>query len=399
MSRVGSGSGYGAGRVFGSAQRSIIWSRRPTCTDFRNSRREVAMNTKEKSKSAFTAWEGKEDGSLRRDRRITAKTHDTGRRDPSDSRRPFVRVCPGTGVKVAIMRIPDFFIVGAPKCGTTSLAYWLAQHTGIFMPPIKEPHYWSFDLPKYRQVHTEETYRWLFRNAREDQVCGDGSTSYLYSKVAVPRILDVNPAAKFIVMVRNPVSMVTSLHAQKLYSLEETEADFGAAWRLSWARARGLKVHPKCKAPQLLDYRSAGHLGAHLERLLRVVPRENVHVVVFDDIRKDPRMVYEQAARFLGLNPANDADLSTKNQRKKRASGVVTTIIGSAPVQIIKRAAKQTFPGITTTLGKAIHILNSTPAEKIEVAPTIKAEMVREFRGDVALLGRLIDRDLGHWVT
>jgi hypothetical protein len=110
-------------------------------------------------------------------------------------------------------------------------------------------------------------------------------------------------------------------------------------------------------------------------------------------------MVYEQAARFLGLNPANDADLSTKNQRKKRASGVVTTIIGSAPVQIIKRAAKQTFPGITTTLGKAIHILNSTPAEKIEVAPTIKAEMVREFRGDVALLGRLIDRDLGHWVT
>jgi len=139
---------------------------------------------------------------------------------------------------------PNFFIPGAPKCGTTSLAQWLGEHPNIFIPALKEPRFFSTDL--FQTVKSEVEYWHLFNKATGDHQCiGEASTLYLYSKVAIPKIEVSLDKPKYIVMLRNPVDMAYSLHEQKLYARSETVEDFKTAWELSSYRRRGEKLARK----------------------------------------------------------------------------------------------------------------------------------------------------------
>ena len=110
------------------------------------------------------------------------------------------------------MPIPNFFIVGAPKCGTTALCEYLKYHPNVFMSTPKEPHYFAEDFERYRHVKTEDKYLALFGDCNDRHLMiGEASVFYLRSTRAVSLIRDFNPDAKIIVMLRNPVDMVYSL--------------------------------------------------------------------------------------------------------------------------------------------------------------------------------------------
>ena len=128
---------------------------------------------------------------------------------------------------------PNLFIIGAPKCGTTAKAHYLSEHPDVFMCPEKEPHYFNTDL-NYKRGKSDdlEEYLNLFSGATEEKIVGEASVWYLYSKEAVRNILEFNPNAKFIIMVRNPIKMAPSLHQQLFYNGRETEKDFNKAWCL-----------------------------------------------------------------------------------------------------------------------------------------------------------------------
>src|SRR5210317_560697 len=113
---------------------------------------------------------------------------------------------------------PNFFILGAPKCGTTSLAYWLSQHPNVYVSPDKEPLHYSTDFPA-STPHSERSYLDLFAEATEQHIAiGEASVWYLRSKDAVANIENEIPEAKYIVMLRNPVEMAPSLHWQTVFN-------------------------------------------------------------------------------------------------------------------------------------------------------------------------------------
>ena len=127
---------------------------------------------------------------------------------------------------------PNFFIVGAPKCGTTALYEYLRPHPHIFMSKVKEPHFFANDLGTYPFIKTLEEYTRLFTDSNEQHVrVGEASVYYLRSATAIANIHQFNPHAKIIAMFRNPVEMVHALHSQLLYVSEESESDFETAWR------------------------------------------------------------------------------------------------------------------------------------------------------------------------
>ncbi len=117
------------------------------------------------------------------------------------------------------MKKPDFFIVGAPKCGTTSLYHYLAQHPDIFTPTIKESYYFCPDITakihNKPKVNSLEEYLSLFEDSH-GKICGEASVLYLVSEVAAQKIKDFNPNAKIIIMLREPVSLMYSLHSMKV---------------------------------------------------------------------------------------------------------------------------------------------------------------------------------------
>jgi len=214
------------------------------------------------------------------------------------------------------MKLPNFFIIGAPKCGTTSLARWLSDHPQIYFSPVKEPFYFAGDI--YQKFKTWEEYQNLFAGATDAHLAvGEGSTTYLYSEVAVNKIEKKFDQPKYIIMIRNPVLMAQSLHQQQLISFNETIEDFETAWRLSPERSEGRLIPPGVKSGKMLDLQSVCKLGEQIEKVFQVVDRERVLVLDLDDMRIDPEQVYEETLRFLNVPTDNRTDFPVYNPSKR----------------------------------------------------------------------------------
>lgn len=291
---------------------------------------------------------------------------------------------------------PNFFIIGAPKCGTTSLAAWLSAHPQVYMSPAKEPHFFSTDLdpPRRRGVPSLEAYEALFRGAGEQHLAvGEASTGYLYSAVAVGNILRYVDAPRFVVMLRNPVEMAPALHEEQVYQGNEHVQDFRDAWDLQAERAQGRAVTRWCRNPALLLYGEWCRLGTQLERLYRQVPRERVLVLLLDDVRQDPRREYLRVLRFLGVPDDGREAFPVLNRAKRLRSVPVKRAVLAAGA--LKRAL-----GIPGGLGllTAVDRLNRAERPRPPLDRAMRAKLVEYFAGEVRKLEQLLGRDLAGWL-
>jgi Sulfotransferase domain len=296
---------------------------------------------------------------------------------------------------------PNFFIVGAPKCGTTALYRYLRLHPNIYMPAKKEPHFFAQDLGTYPAIKTMEQYAALFADAKDwHQRVGEASVYYLRSAVAIPGIRAFDPDARIIAMFRNPVDMVHSFHAQLLYWSEEVVPDFEAAWRLQEPRRRGLDLPPGSRGAFLLQYAEMGRLGTQLERLLSTFPASQVKLILYDDFAASPRQVYDDVIRFLGLPHDGRTEFPRINESKRTRVTWLRNFIRKPPPGL-----REVYRGVKARLGrKRMDAIRQGVIERLTVnerreplSPAFRAELVEVFRDEVALLGRLLGRDLSHW--
>jgi hypothetical protein len=292
------------------------------------------------------------------------------------------------------MKKPNFFIIGAPKCGTTSLVDWLGQHSRVFMSAFKEPHYFNTD-DSFRFVHDEKYYLDLFRDAGPEHLAvGEGSTWYLFSKTAVPEIERfTSGAARYIVCLRNPVEMVHSLHGQIFFSGNENERDFCKAWNLQELRLGGEKLPPLTNAASHLQYARACALGMQVKRLLEVVPRERVCFIFLEDLSNNPEGTVSRVFDFLDLpQPETPLNLVTANQAHKPRSILLNRLISLG--RVVRNAM-----GLKRGLGVLTHLRNANklhgPRENL--SPEMLATLTSAFESDIVQLEKLVERDLSHW--
>jgi len=303
-------------------------------------------------------------------------------------------------------RFPDFFLVGAPRCGTTALSRYLADNPQVCFSRPKEPHYFALLAPDASLDDLETTYlsRHFAHHHAGHRAIGEGSVSYLYSPHAIERILAVNPDARFIAMLRNPLEMLPSYHLRMLFILCEDVEDFAAAWRLQDARARGEHVPRHCIDARLLLYREVARYGVQIERLYRVAGRERCHVVVFDDLARDPGAVYRQVLKFIGVDDDGRTAFKRRFPSRIYRSRWLQELLYSVrsrrahAVDTLQRTARvKQGPGRRKSLVKRLARWN-----RIERRPApLDAEMTATLRAaladDVATLSGLLGRDLRHW--
>jgi hypothetical protein len=139
-----------------------------------------------------------------------------------------MRWLPATREGYLAVRKPDFFIVGAPRSGTSSMMNYLEEHPDIFMarPPGDEPHFFGTDLSAPWSIADERSYLSLFDDAKDEIRAGEKSVSYLYSKRAAVEIKEFQPSAKIIIMLRNPVDVIYSIHGLRFYLGHENSRCF-----------------------------------------------------------------------------------------------------------------------------------------------------------------------------
>jgi hypothetical protein len=291
------------------------------------------------------------------------------------------------------MRVPNLFILGAPKCGTTSLAQWLSDHPNIFFPKVKEPFFFSKDV--YQKIKNWKDYENLFKGVSPShRIIGEASTHYLFSDVTVPSIEDHYSDPSYIVMIRNPIEMAYSLHGQHYYAFNENIKDFQKAWRLSPERRKGRLVPPKCQSHVLLDYQSFCLLGEQLERLFNRVARERVHIVTLDDIKRDTRKEYLDTLAFLQLSDDGREDFPVYNQAKQWKFPWMGRVIRFLSMQAtnlkhIKGVLPKKSFGILATLRNSA----IKKEKRSELSNNFRKELEAFYYSDVKKLSGILQRD------
>ena len=299
-------------------------------------------------------------------------------------------------------RRPDFFILGAPKCGTTALSEYLRRHPRVFVSTPKEPHFFCDDFDYYYAPgrRTLQHYLALYEGAGDEHLAvGEASVWYLYSRTAARNIMRFDPRARVIVMVRNPVDLVPSLHSQMSYMLDEDEPDLETAWRLQQSRARGERLPSTVRVPAFLQYGEAALLGAQLRRVYEQVPPEQVKVLVFDDLRDDAGAVYRETLAFLGVPDDGRDEFPRVNENKVHQSGALARFTQRPPAPLVAMAR-----GVKRVTGRErlgvldrVRRTNRQVARRTDIPPALAQELRDRFRDDVRELGDLIGRDLSAW--
>jgi hypothetical protein len=306
-------------------------------------------------------------------------------------------------------RVPDFFIVGHPKSGTTALWSMLKSHPQIYMPENKEPYFLADELrppaatPRTFGVTpaTLEEYMALFAGASPEQLAGEASAPYLWSHTAAARIAEVRPEARIIAILREPASFLHSLHLQFVQIYMEPEKDLRRALALEEARREGHQLPAYAFwGPRGTLYSDYVRYVEQLRRYRERFPAEQLLVLIYEDYRADNEAVVRRVERFLEVDDAQPVQVKEANPTVGIRSQRVHTLMhalasgeGALP-RAVQHAARALAPRqLTRERAVAIRnrIMYSAPPERDE---RLMLELRRRFLPEVQALGEYLDRDL-----
>lgn len=298
------------------------------------------------------------------------------------------------------MRRPHFFLIGAPKSGTTALYEYLREHPQIFLCE-KDLDFFSEDIPGMRRVDSADEYLELFAGAGDEHLAvGEASSLYLFSSVATQRIHEFDPNAKLIALLRNPADLAYSFHGQLLYSGQEDVEDFQTAWSLQDERRARRSIPHTCTAPEQLQYRDIAALGTQVQRLQALFPAEQLSLHLHEDLTRDPQAVYEAMLQFLAVPSDNRTEFPRVNVAKTHRIGAVGAFTEQPPQFVRKavRLVKKIFRVEELGLLNKVRVLNDETRSRPPLDPAFRDQLREEFRSEIELLSDVLNRDLKNWL-
>ncbi len=294
------------------------------------------------------------------------------------------------------MRKPDFFIVGAPRCGTSAMRTYLDEHPEIFMA-TGEPHFIGTDLAYSLFIRVEQSYLSLFDGITIERRVGEKSRWYLYSRRAAAEIKAFQPSAKIIIMLRNPVDMLYSLHTLQFKDGLEDIADFEASLEAEKDRRQGRRLSSGVSADENWRFlhREIVKHAEQVQRYQDVFERESVHIIVFDDFRSETERVYGETLRFLDVGADFQPELDRVNPTVRVRSRALNNFLSSPPPALRSFVLAVTPLPVRHRITKGIRRLNMGPIPPLN--QKLKRQLQAEFLLEVEKLSALLDRDLTHW--
>jgi len=303
------------------------------------------------------------------------------------------------------IRLPTFFIAGAPNAGTTSLYYYLRQHPQVYMCPVKEPNFFgaaeflaarerSF---KERQVTrrlswietllgpTERPPTWddylkFFRGVRGEIAVGEASVRYLELPGAAGAIRSRIPAARLVFILRHPVEWLRKRYLKTFW--RDPPGMF-----LSRFRAAQHSQDP------FVAFAAVGRYATHLQRFFDAFPREQIHVHLYEDFQGDGRAVVRKILAFVGVDPDYPINMS----RRHNETGVPRFGIGET-------LRRQAFGGtaiierLPLWVRRVLQRAYYRRRPDFVVDPAARAEVIEYYRDEILRTADLIGRDLSAWL-
>lgn len=298
------------------------------------------------------------------------------------------------------MPLPDFFVIGASRSGTTSLHHYLGQHPEIFMCPRKSPNFFVAADPiparegviarkmASQWVSSRESYEALFSGAREETSIGEVSPVYLQSLVAPERIQEMCPEAKLVAILRDPAERAWAHYQGRKRDGIETRESFGEV--IEAELEEGL---PDDVA--FGSYLGCSRYGHFLSRYRELFPRERIKVYLFEDLCEAPRDLLSDLFSFLGvdLSPSASIDLSRHHQTGQ-VRGALRRFLWTRSVRM-RTALRPLLPGSVRRLAAPVFLKE---LDKPTLEPSLRARIREVLAADIERCQELIARDLSGWL-
>jgi hypothetical protein len=291
--------------------------------------------------------------------------------------------------------LPSFIVIGAAKSGTTALYWYLTEHPAVFMSRVKETNYFAYGLderghllygdPEVHRfpIRTLEDYERLFADAGTAAAIGEASPIYLECPQAAGRIRALLPAARIICSLRHPVD--------RAYS------DYQMYLRRRGRRldpARDLRAGSAWARPDS-HWMQIGRYYEQLRRYFDAFPRDQIHVSLFDDLRRDAQSLTREVYRFVGVDPGFVPNFSAPHA----VGGMPASRLleGFFMNRALRSAVEPWVPKRAADWVRQLRGRNMRQAPPLP--PGLRSELTQPFRDDIARTAELIGRNLDRWVA
>jgi len=285
---------------------------------------------------------------------------------------------------------PNFFIVGHPRSGTTSLKAELNQHYDIFLYYAKS---WKKNLGPFgfeSSFKDDEEFLEEFRDVKEKRI-GQKSGDYLSCPWSAEKIKKFSPDAKIIMILRNPIDFMYSLHASMLYrdTLEDIE-DFEEALKMEEVRKKENSVTPLKYHPWLL-YRETVRYPQQVKKYFEHFGEENVKVIIFDEYIKNKSVVLRDILKFLDVDENFEIKHVNTNAGRKYRSRKIHSVMMQNKFGI--RGVLRNIPGIAKIYRK----INHSEFKRKSLDPNLKKSLQMDLRNEIDELSLMLKKDLSYW--
>lgn len=302
------------------------------------------------------------------------------------------------------MTLPNFLILGAAKAGTTALYFQLRQHPDIFLSPVKEPHFFSYlgsdldlrgpgDYIPRVALRDFAAYQALFAGAGTARAIGEASPTYLYVEGTAGRIRRHLPGARLVVSLRQPAERAFSAYLHVRRDDREPLRDF----------AEALAQEPERIAARwepIWHYAAGGYYYRQLLPYFEQFPKEQIHIILYEEYRADPTAVLTGLCRFLGVDDAYsfavDVRPNVSGLVRSRALDWLMARLFLRPNPIKRQARRWISEGARLRFTEAMRRRN---LERPTLAPDLHRRLTDAYREDIRQLEGLIGRDLSVWLT
>jgi hypothetical protein len=289
---------------------------------------------------------------------------------------------------------PNFFIVGASRSGTTSLANYLGQHPDIYLSPVKEPSHFIKDYPV--AVHNYDEYLSLFKDAGNARAIGEASTAYLFDPDAAHAIHERFQDSKIIIILRNPIDMAVSLWRYLVLNGNETKSFEDAITPKEREYRKTEEFKKSCASwiwcPAYLYIERALYFN-QVERYIKVFGRDHVKIYIFENFAQSPVKICQDIFTFLGVDNNYVPIVKILNESgelrfpmiKKLTDRLYTVLEPLLPL------------GLIIKLGKLRRIIITDNQKKTLINPFTRKTLEAIFRDDISKLESLLGYEIREW--
>jgi hypothetical protein len=284
------------------------------------------------------------------------------------------------------MTMPDFFVIGTFKSGTTALSYLLRQHRGIFLHPvIKETNFFAPDVRLGFRIEDRAEYEDLFRSASADQKIGEVCPSYLFSKVAPGLIRREAPDAKLIAVLRDP--------ADRAFSEFMMQVRNGRR-RLEDLRPQIEREMQGMLLPGDRPILAQGLYVSQLSRFWALFPRSNIKVILHSDLKNGALGALNDLFDFIGVERLGHVE----GDQIYNVSGIPRSAAFQYVINRVRRKRRVFKRIMPEGLRKGAMRIANKNLRKVPMSSELRSLLVSYYRADILALQNEIDRDLSAWL-